>query len=273
MTEQHDAPARANDLPIDVVDEGIAPPAAMPGASVLALAAATSLAACSGGASGGGAPIAGGPGPTPAPTPTPTPTPTPAPISAAQASRFLQQATFGATRADITQVQSLGFDGWITDQLGRPRTSHWDWLVSNGFAVSANVNNTNGFDNTVWRQIISEPGQLRQRVGMALSEMLVVSINSLNVSWRQFTTAAWLDILLDNAFGNFRTLLERITFNPGMASFLTFLNNRRANPATGSMPDENYARELMQLFTIGLNRLNMDGTLQLSGGQPIDTYT
>lgn len=273
MTEQHDAPARANDLPIDVVDEGIAPPAAMPGASVLALAAATSLAACSGGASGGGAPIAGGPGPTPAPTPTPTPTPTPAPISAAQASRFLQQATFGATRADITQVQSLGFDGWITDQLGRPRTSHWDWLVSNGFAISANVNNTNGFDNTVWRQIISEPGQLRQRVGMALSEMLVVSINSLNVSWRQFTTAAWLDILLDNAFGNFRTLLERITFNPGMASFLTFLNNRRANPATGSMPDENYARELMQLFTIGLNRLNMDGTLQLSGGQPIDTYT
>lgn len=271
MTDQQEAPTRLNDLPADVRDEGIAGPAAMPGASVLALAGATSLAACSGSTSGGGTPIAGGPGPTPAPAPTPTPTP--APISAAQASRFLQQATFGATRADITQVQSLGFDGWITDQMVRPRTSHWDWLVSNGFAVSANVNNTNGFDNTVWRQIISEPGQLRQRVGMALSEMLVVSINGLNVSWRQFTAAAWLDTLLDNAFGNFRTLLERITFNPGMASFLTFLNNRRANPATGSMPDENYARELMQLFTIGLNRLNMDGTLQLSGGQPIDTYT
>lgn len=271
MTDQQEAPTRLNDLPADVRDEGIAGPAAMPGASVLALAGATSLAACSGSTSGGGTPIAGGPGPTPAPAPTPTPTP--APISAAQASRFLQQATFGATRADITQVQSLGFDGWITDQMVRPRTSHWDWLVSNGFAISANVNNTNGFDNTVWRQIISEPGQLRQRVGMALSEMLVVSINGLNVSWRQFTAAAWLDTLLDNAFGNFRTLLERITFNPGMASFLTFLNNRRANPATGSMPDENYARELMQLFTIGLNRLNMDGTLQLSGGQPIDTYT
>jgi len=271
MTDQQEAPTRLNDLPTDVMDEGIAGPAAMPGASVLALAGATSLAACSGSTSGGGTPIAGGPGPTPAPAPTPTPTP--APISAAPASRFLQQATFGATRADITQVQSLGFDGWITDQMVRPRTSHWDWLVSNGFAISANVNNTNGFDNTVWRQIISEPGQLRQRVGMALSEMLVVSINGLNVSWRQFTAAAWLDTLLDNAFGNFRTLLERITFNPGMASFLTFLNNRRANPATGSMPDENYARELMQLFTIGLNRLNMDGTLQLSGGQPIDTYT
>lgn len=272
MTEQHNAPARLNDLPVDLAGDDIARPATVPGASTLALAAATTLAACSGG-TGGGTPIAGGPGPTPAPAPTPTPTPTPAPISAVQASRFLQQTTFGATRADITQVQSLGFDGWITDQMSRPRTAHWDWLVSNGFAVSGNVNNTTGFDNTVWRQIISEPGQLRQRVGMALSEMLVVSINGLNVSWRQFTAAAWLDILLDNAFGNFRTLLDRITFNPGMASFLTFLNNRRANPATGSMPDENYARELMQLFTIGLNRLNMDGTLQLSGGQPIDTYT
>ncbi|MBA4047557.1 MAG: DUF1800 domain-containing protein [Sphingomonas sp.] len=273
MTDQHDAPARLNDLPIDVVDEGAARPTAMSGASALALAAASTLAACSGSTSGSSTPIAGGSGPTPAPAPTPTPTPTPAPVSAVQASRFLQQTTFGATRADITQVQSLGFDGWITDQMSRPRTSHWDWLVSNGFAVSGNVNNNNGFDNTVWRQIISEPGQLRQRVGMALSEMLVVSINGLNVSWRQFTAAAWLDILLDNAFGNFRTLMERITFNPGMASFLTFLNNRRANPATGSMPDENYARELMQLFTIGLNRLNMDGTVQLAGGQPIDTYT
>jgi uncharacterized protein (DUF1800 family) len=272
MTEQYNAPARLNDLPVDLAGDDIARPATVPGASALALAAATTLAACSGG-TGGGTPIAGGPGPTPAPAPTPTPTPTPAPISAVQASRFLQQTTFGATRADITQVQSLGFDGWITDQMSRPRTAHWDWLVSNGFAVSGNVNNTTGFDNTVWRQIISEPGQLRQRVGMALSEMLVVSINGLNVSWRQFTAAAWLDILLDNAFGNFRTLLDRITFNPGMASFLTFLNNRRANPATGSMPDENYARELMQLFTIGLNRLNMDGTLQLSGGQPIDTYS
>lgn len=277
MTDHVDEATRMDDLFADPTiapdEEGAHKRSLAQAASPIALAAAASLAACSGSSGGGGSPIAGGPGPTPAPAPTPTPTPTPAPISAAQASRFLQQTTFGATRADITQVQSLGFDGWITDQMGRPRTSHWDWLVSNGFAVSGNVNNTNGFDNTVWRQIISEPGQLRQRVGMALSEMLVVSINGLNVSWRQFTAAAWLDILLDNAFGNFRTLLERITFNPGMASFLTFLNNRRANPATGSMPDENYARELMQLFTIGLNRLNMDGTEQLANGQPIDTYT
>ncbi len=237
-------------------------------AAPLALAATTALAACGGGG-GGSSPIAVAP----APSPTPTPTPTPAPIGAAQASRFLQQATFGATKADIAQVQSLGFDGWITDQVARPRTAHWDWLVSNGYNVAANINNTAGFDNTVWRQIISEPGQLRQRVGMALSEIMVIGIDGVNLQWKQFAAAAWLDVLLDNALGNFRTLMERITFNAAMASFLTFLNNRRANAATGSVPDENYSRELMQLFTIGLNRLNMDGTLQLSGGQPIETYT
>ena len=237
-------------------------------ASPIALAAMTTLAACSGSGGGGGSsPIAV------APTPSPSPTPTPAPVTATQASRFLQQATFGATTADIVQVQSLGFDGWITDQVGRARTAHWDWLVTNGYNVAANINNTTGFDNTVWRQIISEPGQLRQRVGMALSEMMVVGIDGINLQWKQFAAAAWLDVLLDNAFGNFRTLMERITFNAGMASFLTFLNNRKANTATGSVPDENYARELMQLFTLGVNRLNNDGTLQLSGGQPVETYT
>jgi uncharacterized protein (DUF1800 family) len=237
-------------------------------ASPIALAAMTTLAACSGSGGGGGSsPIAV------APTPSPSPTPTPAPVTATQASRFLQQATFGATTADIVQVQSLGFDGWITDQVGRARTAHWDWLVTNAYNVAANINNTTGFDNTVWRQIISEPGQLRQRVGMALSEMMVVGIDGINLQWKQFAAAAWLDVLLDNAFGNFRTLMERITFNAGMASFLTFLNNRKANTATGSVPDENYARELMQLFTLGVNRLNNDGTLQLSGGQPVETYT
>ncbi|MBX9860983.1 MAG: DUF1800 domain-containing protein, partial [Sphingomonas sp.] len=237
-------------------------------AAPIALAATTALAACSGGG-GGSSPIAVAP----TPSPTPTPTPTPIAITPQQASRFLQQATFGATKAEIAQVQSLGFDGWITDQVARPRTAHWDWLVSNGYNVAANINNTTGFDNTVWRQIISEPGQLRQRVGMALSEIMVIGIDGINLQWKQFAAAAWLDVLLDNALGNFRTLMERITFNAAMASFLTFLNNRRANAATGSVPDENYSRELMQLFTIGLNRLNMDGTLQLAGGQPIETYT
>lgn len=230
--------------------------------SAIALAPALALAACSGSGSTGGAAST-----------TPAPTPTPAAITATQASRFLQQASFGATRADIALVQSLGFDGWITDQISRSRTAHWDWLVANGYSTSANISGGAGFDNTVWRQIISEPGQLRQRVGMALAEMMVVGVAGLQVSWKAMAMGAYLDILLDNAFGNFRTLLDAITNNAAMASFLTFLGNRKANPTTGALPDENYARELMQLFTIGLYRLNMDGTLQLSGGQPIETYS
>lgn len=230
--------------------------------SAIALAPALALAACSGSGSTGGAAST-----------TPAPTPTPAAITATQASRFLQQASFGATRADIALVQSLGFDGWITDQISRSRTAHWDWLVANGYSTSANISGGAGFDNTVWRQIISEPGQLRQRVGMALAEMMVVGIDGLTSAWRQFASAAWLDVLLDNAFANFRTLLDAITYNAAMANYLTFLNNRRANSATGAVPDENYARELMQLFTIGLFQLNPNGTLQLSNGQPIESYT
>lgn len=252
--------AAAGDCAAD--DAAQLPPA--PLAMAASLASTLALAACSGGGSSS---------PSGTPTPTPAPTQGPAAISAVQASRFLAQTTFGATKADIALVQSMGYDGWITEQISRPRGSHWDFLVNNGYAVAANINNQTGFDNTVWRQIITEPGQLRQRVGMALAEMMVVGIGGVSLQWRQFAVAAYLDILLDNAFGNFRTLMELVTTNAAMASFLTYLNNRRANATTGSVPDENYARELMQLFTLGLYRLNMDGTTQQSGGNPVETYT
>jgi uncharacterized protein (DUF1800 family) len=108
---------------------------------------------------------------------------------------------------------------------------------------------------------------------MALLDILVVGIGGVNLSWKQFAAAAYVDLLLDNAFGNYRTLLSAITTNAAMASFLTFLGNRRANTTTGAVPDENYARELMQLFTLGLNQINMDGSLKTAGGQPIETYT
>ena len=125
------------------------------------LAASLALAACSGGGGGAGTIAGGG---------SPTPTPTPTPIAAAAASRLLGQATMGATKADIASVQSLGFDGWISAQFAQPRaTSHWDWLVANGYNVAGNSNNTAGFDPTIWRQMIAEPDQLRQRVGIALS--------------------------------------------------------------------------------------------------------
>lgn len=238
--------------------------AALSSASAMALGLA--LAACDSGGGGGGGVVS--------PPPTGTPPPTPAPVSAAQASRFLGQATMGATSADIADVRARGYAAWITAEFAKPRaTTHWDWLVTKGYNVVANRDSETGFDNVMWAQLIGAGDQLRQRVGMALLEMLVVGIGGVNLNWRQFAMAAYVDVLLDNAFGNFRTVLDKITTNAAMASFLTFLGNRKANAASGSVPDENYARELMQLFTIGLHRLNMDGTVVTSGGVPVETYT
>lgn len=238
--------------------------AALSGASAMALGLA--LAACDSGGGGGGGVVS--------PPPSGTPPPTPAPVSAAQASRFLGQATMGATSADIADVRARGYAAWIAAEFAKPRaTTHWDWLVTKGYNVVANRDSETGFDNVMWAQLIGAGDQLRQRVGMALLEMLVVGIGGVNLNWPQFAMAAYVDVLLDNAFGNFRTILEKITTNAAMASFLTFLGNRKANTASGSVPDENYARELMQLFTIGLHRLNMDGTAVTSGGAPVETYT
>lgn len=226
-----------------------------------ALGVTLTLAACGG---GGGA--------APAPPPPPSPAPTPALPSKPQAARFLGQAATGASKANVDAVAAQGYEAWLDAQLAMPRAiSHWDWLVQAGYATTATRDNTTGFDPVMWRQLISSADQLRQRVGMALLDFLVVGVDGINLSWRQFAMAAYVDLLWDNAFGNFRTLLQAISTNAAMGSFLTFLGNRKANPATGAVPDENYARELMQLFTIGLLRLNNDGTPQ--GGGTAETYT
>ena len=238
------------------------------GGSVLPLVA---LAACGDGGSGGTASASGGTAST-AGSSTPVVVVTPPP-TATEASRFLAQATMGATRSTMDAVVSRGYDGWLTDQFALPRaTSHWDWLVANGYDAAANRNVVAGLDPTLWRQMIVEPDQLRQRVGMALLDILVVGIDGIGDAWRTFSMAAYVDILLDNAFGNYRDILGAITTSFAMGSYLTFLNNRKANATTGAQPDENYARELMQLFTLGLYQLNMDGSAKMNGSQPIETY-
>ncbi len=226
-------------------------------------AAALALAACGGDSTPAAPPVA----PPPVIVPTVKITPT-------QAGRFLAQSTMGATAADIVSVQTLGFDGWLTDQFNTARKiAHWDWMVGAGYNVVANINSETGYDPSVWRQLIGGTDQLRQRVGMALLDYIVVGISGLTSNWKQFTAAAFLDVLMDNAFGNYRTLLDQVTTNAGMGLFLTYLGNVKANPTTGSVPDENYARELMQLFTLGLYQINTDGSLMMSGGAPIETYT
>lgn len=225
-------------------------------------AATLALAACGGGG-GGTAPAPAPPGPPAAVQP-----------SRIQAARFLGQAAMGASRGHVEQIAASGFTAWLDAQLVAPRAiKHWDWLVQAGLANASTMNSEAGFDPVMWRQLIAGDDQLRQRVGMALLDFLVVGIGGVNISWRQFAVAAYVDILWDGAFGNFRDLLQNISTNVAMGLYLTFLGNRRANPATGSVPDENYARELMQLFTIGLQRLNMDGTLQTANGAAIETYT
>ena len=248
------------------------PRALPPGALAVALAT-TGLAACGGG--GGGAPVSVAPTPSPTPAPTPTPTPTPSPPPGlAQAARFLLQAGMGATRAQISQVQTLGYSGWLDAQLALPASnSRWDWLIGKGYNDVSYKNGVTGFDASSWRKLISAPDTLRQRVTLALSEILVVSINGLSgAGWRAFSAAGYLDLLEANSFGNFRTLLQHISVSPAMGLYLTFRGNRKFNATTGALPDENYARELMQLFTIGLVQLNPDGTPKLNNNLAVETY-
>jgi uncharacterized protein (DUF1800 family) len=229
-------------------------------ADLAALGVTLTLAGCGGG-SGGGA------------TGTTPPPPTQVLPTRTQAARFLSQASMGSSKADVDAVAGQGFATWLDAQFAMPRaTSHWDWLVAGGFGTSASMSNQAGFDPVMWRQLIASGDQLRQRVGMALLDFLVVGIDGVDLPWRQFAVAAYVDVLMDGAFGNFRTLLQNISLNVAMGYYLTFAGNRKANPATGAEPDENYARELMQLFTIGLYKLNADGTNQLNAGNPIETY-
>jgi uncharacterized protein (DUF1800 family) len=203
----------------------------------------------------------------------PPPPPPPAPVTGQSAGRFLAQASMGTTPTDGAAVISAGYDGWLGTQFNTPRaTTFYDWLIAKGYGVVANNGNQDGFPNAVWKQLISGQDQLRQRVGTALLSILVVGIDGVNLSFRQFAVASYMDILWDNAFGNFRTILDKVATSPAMGAYLTFLGNRKAVNG-GAQPDENFARELMQLFTIGLYQLNLDGTQKLSAGKPIETYT
>ena len=195
-------------------------------------------------------------------------------VSSADAGRFLSQASLGFSRTDLNTAQFMSYTDWIDAQFAIPTSQgHYDWLVANGYNNTTYINSTAGLDNTIWRKLISSPDLLRQRVVLALSEILVVSVLGVNSQWRQFAVAAYLDILEANAFGNFRDLLQQISLSPPMGYYLTFRGNVKANPTTGSEPDENYARELMQLFTIGLLQLNTDGSVKHDGnGVAIETY-
>jgi uncharacterized protein (DUF1800 family) len=225
--------------------------------------AAAALAACGGG--GGGT------------DPVPTPAPTGAPVVQAtptESARLLQQAQFASTDADLNAVQSDGVSAWLEKQFNAGASiSGWDWLMSNGYNTDAFRNNITPADYMVWYQLIASPDGLRKRVALALSEFFVVSSSGVNIQSGAFAMAAWWDTLVANAFGNYRSLLEAVTLNPAMGVYLNTRGNQKEDLTTGRQPDENYGREVMQLFTIGLYELNPDGSNRLNGaGQPIETY-
>ncbi|WP_300528675.1 DUF1800 domain-containing protein [Maricaulis sp.] len=234
------------------------------------LALTLSLAACGG---GGGGTSDGGTNAPPAPPQPPTPTPQPVTRQAIlEASKFLNQATFGPT---YTEAEDLAYSSqslWLRDQFAAAPTLHVDALLADG--VANDFESFRAASDSYWGAIISGEDQLRQRMVFALSQILVISEGQTSVlSGLPLTSAHYMDILSRNAFGNYRDLLEDVTYSPAMAAYLTYLYNAKGDMETGRVPDENYAREIMQLFTIGLVELRMDGSVVMDGnGRPIETY-
>jgi uncharacterized protein (DUF1800 family) len=192
------------------------------------------------------------------------------PPTPAKSANFLAQAGFGGTLSDIDQVLQLGFEGWLDKEINQaPSQSHIDWLIEKGFAKE---NSAARWPNTLWRKLFSSPDTLRQRVVLAYSQIFVVSINGLpSGEYNNFAIASYLDMLERHAFSNFRDLLEAVTLSTAMGEYLNMRGNQKA--VGERRPDENYAREIMQLFTIGLDQLNNDGTPILdANGLPVPSY-
>ena len=186
----------------------------------------------------------------------------PARTTAQVASRFLDQAAFGPDAATVAHVQSTGLKGYIAEQLSVPVSPYPDPSeTGSGIGqVQARF-----FSNAVHGQ-----DQLRQRVAFALSQIFVASAMEENTPAQ---LVPYHQILQDDAFENFRKLMNDVTLSPPMGEYLDMRNNDKANPALNTRANENYARELMQLFTIGLFQLNQDGTLKLDANHnPIPTY-
>jgi len=198
------------------------------------------------------------------------------PTTRADAYRLLTQATFGPTEAEIQRVMAMGPAAWIDAQVAVPvQGSHLSrWLADEAAARARNPLLSAGaasVSSSFYQQALYGNDQLRQRVAFALSEIFVVSTNDL--SGKQAGVAAsYLDMLRAGALGNYRQLIEQVAMHPAMGMYLSHLKNRKGDPATGRVPDQNFAREVMQLFSVGLVQLNADGTPLLVGGRPVENY-
>lgn len=243
------------------------------------------LAACGGG--GGVAPQDANTGVQPK---APDPVEVPQALSPQEdAARFLAQAGFGASAAEIDRLLALkptvtaAFHAWLDEQFTQPqRTADaatqqqmtlWQLAVAAGYSEPVWRDSDMGLDNVLWFRLFTAHDVLRQRVVLALSEIFVVSVRNMPIPWGQFACLAYWDLLERHAFGNFRELIEAITLSPAMGVYLSMRGSQKGNEATGRRPDENYARELLQLFTIGLVHLDESGQPTTDAQGRSETFT
>jgi len=195
--------------------------------------------------------------------------------SSAQAYRALEQASFGPTPVTISEVQSQGIGAWVSQQLNMPASTPTNLAMVEASAAALGQNYARSSDvlNAWWTHAVTRPDQLRQRLAYALSQIFVVSASSSALSENGRMVASYMDMLTDKSTSTYRDLLEGVALHPAMGLYLSHMYNRKEDPLSGRVPDENFAREVMQLFTIGLYELSDDGTQKLRNGQPIETYT
>ena len=204
------------------------------------------------------------------------------PLAEADVVRFLEQATWGPHDALIARVQSLGFEAWLQEQFSAPVTGYPNLPVppaNECEACPAGSPPTCKRDTYTmyplqvkfFQNALSGQDQVRQRVAFALHKILVVSANTIP---QPSAMAPYLNILFNQALGNYRDILQQITLNPAMGDYLDMVNNAKPNLRTGVEPNENYAREVLQLFSLGTVLLNADGTVKKdNAGNPIPAYT
>lgn len=205
------------------------------------------------------------------------------PDSDAEAARFLDQATFGGRLDDIAHLREVGYDAWLDAQFAAGMSLQAPFLDYIATLPAGENGVYQGQRLEAWlihaaqtpdpsNPLLTHDDQLRQRVAFALSELMVVSDRNAALTFQPWALAHYNDTLATHAFGNYRELLEAVTLHPAMGRFLSMLGNRKSDAALNIRPDENYAREVLQLFSIGLQLLHPDGTPVLVGGHPVPTY-
>lgn len=180
--------------------------------------------------------------------------------TAVEASRFLSQATFGPTPEEINRVVDIGIGAWLNGQFAKPQKYHFMYMNAAARSLPAGTDRLeeDQFFESFWQQAVNGDDQLRQRVAFALSQIFVISYQNSTLAYNARGVANYYDMLGYYAFGNFRDLLQAVSLHPMMGEYLNALGNEKTNGA--QVPNENFAREIMQLFTIGLRQLNPDGT-------------